>query len=345
MKTLSHGFDLLRRLAFVLLFMGIAGHAMATKAYSDNGDGTVTDPTTGLVWMRCAMGQVWDGTTCTWSGITYAWDQANAIAGKVTFAGNSDWRLPNIRELQTIVDRSVSNPAIDAVAFPGTSASSFWSASAVAGNSYGAWYVDFFYGGAYYNGKSDAFQVRLVRAGQSLNLLDIARPDSDYVDQGDGSVKHAPTGLIWQRCAVGQSWTGSTCSGTASSLTMDTAMVLTSSVAGQTDWRLPSEEELLSLVDYSKKTEGRYRFPLPLINSSLFPNTPNSKFWSATAYDANSVLTWDVDFGSGEASITASGASITGTRYANLVRLVRAGTAATTTTQAATGQTLTLPIG
>ena len=135
MKALSHGFALLRLLALVFVLAGVATWAMAAKTYSDNGDGTVTDPTTGLVWMRCSMGQVWDGTTCTGEAKTYTFDEANALTGKVTFAGKGDWRLPNIRELLTIVDRSVDRPAIDMVAFPNTSASDFWSASADSGSS------------------------------------------------------------------------------------------------------------------------------------------------------------------------------------------------------------------
>ncbi len=206
MKTLSHGFAWLRRLAFVLFFMGIAGHVQAaTKTYTDNGDGTVTDPTTGLIWMRCAMGQTWDGKTCTGWVTEYDDRSASALTGKVTFAGHSDWRLPNIRELQTIVDRSVSKPAIDSVAFPGMSAPwNFWSASDPFGSSYSNYQVNFTYGEAFCSYGSDRYdQARLVRAGQSSNLLDISRPTSDYVNNGDGTVTHTPTGLMWQRCSVG----------------------------------------------------------------------------------------------------------------------------------------------
>ncbi len=89
MKVLSHWFAVLRWLALVFVITGVATSAMAEKTYSDNGDGTVTDPTTGLVWMRCSMGQVWDGdgTTCTGTAKTYTFDTANALTGTVTFAG------------------------------------------------------------------------------------------------------------------------------------------------------------------------------------------------------------------------------------------------------------------
>ena len=115
MKPLSHFFTLLRRLALVLLFMGIASHALAAKTYSDNGDGTVTDPTTGLIWMRCAMGQALDNFGCGGTANSYTFDQANALTGTTAFADHNDWRVPNIRELQTIVDRSVSTPSINSV--------------------------------------------------------------------------------------------------------------------------------------------------------------------------------------------------------------------------------------
>jgi len=103
----------------LLLFLLAPSHALAAKTYSDNGDGTVTDPTTGLTWMRCAMGQTWDGAaaTCTGTASSYTYDQAVALTGTVSFAGHSDWRLPNIRELQTIVDLTVYNPAIDRKVF------------------------------------------------------------------------------------------------------------------------------------------------------------------------------------------------------------------------------------
>jgi hypothetical protein len=83
-------------------------------------DGTVTDPKTGLTWMRCSMGQTWDGNTCIGTASTYTFDGANALTGRVTFAGKNDWRLPNIRELQSIVNRSATDPSIDSFVFPNT---------------------------------------------------------------------------------------------------------------------------------------------------------------------------------------------------------------------------------
>ena len=223
----------MRWLALACLLAGAANSSLAAKTYSDNGDGTVTDPTTGLIWMRCSMGQTWDGTTCTGTASNYVW-APNVTA---TFAGHSDWRVPNIRELQTIVNRAVPNIALDVDVFPNSASSYFWSSSAYVGYSTPAWSVDFSDGSVLYKSKNSLGQLRLVRPQNSLGLMDIARPSTDYVDQGDGSVTHTPTSLTWQRCAVGQSWTGSICNGSASTFTWDAARLLTSSFAGKTDWR------------------------------------------------------------------------------------------------------------
>ncbi len=165
MKTLSHGFEWLR-LVFVLLLMGMASHAVAAKTYTDNHDGTVTDTTTGLVWMRCAMGQTWDGTTCTGTASTYTFGQANALTGNTTFAGHSDWSLPRDNDMWTIVDSSVGSPAIDLLAFPGTGPSSFWSASLMFRSFLFALVISFDDGHASAENINSFHQVRLLRAGQ-----------------------------------------------------------------------------------------------------------------------------------------------------------------------------------
>jgi hypothetical protein len=112
------------------------------------------------------------------------------------------------------------------------------------------WGVCFGIGGTYSYAPSYSSAVRMVRGGQPFDsLLNISRPSSDYVDNGDGTITHAPTKLMWKRCAEGQTWTGSTCSGTATSITAEEAAIIDGSFAGLSDWRLPTADELLSLVD------------------------------------------------------------------------------------------------
>ncbi|MBK6999010.1 MAG: DUF1566 domain-containing protein [Rhodoferax sp.] len=306
-------FNLFKALLFSCLLL-IAPFAQA--AFTINNDGTVTDPSTGLTWMRCSMGQTWDGSTCTGTLSEYTFDQANALTGTVTFAGQSDWRMPNIRELQTIVDRSVYRPAIDSVVFPNTPNSVFRSSSPDVDNSGNVWLVNFGDGSAANNGsRLVRYAVRLVRGGQAFApLLGITRPTSDYVDNGNGTVTHTPTYLTWMRCAMGQTWTGSTCTGKASEYTFDQANALTGATtfAGQGDWRLPLEDELLSLVDYSVV------YPEPKINSGVFPAAPRSHFWSVSPYVYRSNRAWIVSFNYGYANEDDRS-------YKLSVRLVRGG--------------------
>lgn len=89
-----------------------------------------------------------------------------ADVNAVGLCGAADWRMPTRNELVSIVDYGRTSPTIDPGYFPNTTAWYFWSASANASNSTTAWNVGFNDGGAYYNPKGTAKQVRLVRAGQ-----------------------------------------------------------------------------------------------------------------------------------------------------------------------------------
>ena len=90
------------RRAFAHLPVGPLCHPGLRAHYSDNGNGTVTDPSSGLTWMRCAIGQAWAGSTCTGAATAHSWTQANALTGTVTLLDQNDWRLASIRELQSI---------------------------------------------------------------------------------------------------------------------------------------------------------------------------------------------------------------------------------------------------
>jgi hypothetical protein len=137
--------------------------------YILNSNGTVLDRKTGLSWMRCSLGQVWNGiySVCVGSPQIYVWENALQIAEGKTFAGFSDWRLPNIKELQSLVQNNCSNPAINLTAFPGTpDGSSFWSSSPTTGENDSAWLVVTSGGYSTSYAKWFSLSVRLVRSGQ-----------------------------------------------------------------------------------------------------------------------------------------------------------------------------------
>ena len=98
------------------------------------------------MWMRCELGQTWDGTTCSGSSQAYQWSAALQAADGYAFADYSDWRVPNKNELASIVERACYNPAINTMAFPDAPASDVWSSSPICHHSDHAWVVDFGYG-------------------------------------------------------------------------------------------------------------------------------------------------------------------------------------------------------
>jgi hypothetical protein len=139
--------------------------------FTNNGDGTVTDMQTGLMWARCRQGL--QGAVCdTDSSVatsTFTWAEALALNSATSDTDTrTDWRLPNVKELQSLVERSCFNPAINDSVFPntGTGNSFFWSASPVASAADGAWGVLFNFGGVYFSNRVNRRSVRLVRGGQ-----------------------------------------------------------------------------------------------------------------------------------------------------------------------------------
>ncbi len=132
--------------------------------FIDNGDGTVTHHKTGLIWQRCSLGQIWDGSQCIGGGFAYSWFHALVVAKQNDFAGFNDWRLPNKNELASIVEYRCSNPAINSQQFPNTPSGSYWSSSPNALNNHKVWIASFshagIYGGAEYYSR---LYVRLVR--------------------------------------------------------------------------------------------------------------------------------------------------------------------------------------
>lgn len=138
---------------------------------TDNGNGTVTNTKTGLMWKKCLEGVT--GNNCdSGSAGGFTWQTALQQPGVVNnsggFAGHTDWRLPNVKELSSIVEEQCCEPSINLTKFPNTPASVVWSGSPSAGNSDFAWYVEFNDGstGYYYrDGHYGYSQVRLVRGG------------------------------------------------------------------------------------------------------------------------------------------------------------------------------------
>ncbi len=141
-----------------------------TSDFTVNGDGTVTHLNTGLMWKVCSEGQTWADGNCTGTILTYNWQEAlqrpqtlNAVGG---YSNNTDWRLPNINELLSIVEKQCYEPAINETIFPSTASDYYWSSSPNVSLSDYAWIVLFRYGYDGLNSRNSSYHVRLVRGGQ-----------------------------------------------------------------------------------------------------------------------------------------------------------------------------------
>lgn len=136
-------------------------------------------------------------------------------------------------------------------------------------------------------------------------------PTADFTDNGDATVTHNLTGLMWKQCAEGLSGAGCA-TGTATLMNWSSALSVAASdtTAGYSDWRLPNQGELLSIVETCGFS--------PAINTTLFPNTPLSAYWSASSYVLTPAAAWVLDPSDG-----ASGLS--GKTNNSYVRLVRGG--------------------
>jgi len=169
----------------------------SVPVYVNNGNGTVTDTNTGLMW---ELGGVSDKT----------WEQALGYCEGLTLAGHTDWRLPTIKEIRSLIDYDRENPAIDITFFPDTESAYYWSSTPSSNVEYYGWGLDFGYGEDSNGHKSDQNFVRAVRGGQAALLGNlVVFPDKREVAKAAGTttldVSNSGTGTM--------TWTASVTSG------------------------------------------------------------------------------------------------------------------------------------
>ena len=260
----------------------------APLAYVDHGDGTVTDVNTGLMWEKLSH----DGTVHD-DHNTYTW--ANAISGHVAtlnstnFAGHNDWRLPNVRELLSIVTYQNLLPTVapafdnhcssgcDVTRCSCTFSGDTWTSTSEADSPSNQWFVDFQDGQVGAGLEHGSGPVRAVRdastgcplpaTGQttcwdsSRNVIPCAGTGQDgelrkgaplaYVDNGNGTVTDLNTGLVWEKLSDdGTVHDKDNLYTWANAFTAHVAALNFTSFAGYNDWRLPNVRELQSIVNY-----------------------------------------------------------------------------------------------
>lgn len=143
---------------------------------TDGGKGIVSDSNTGFEWKKCTEGQVFDLTSllCTGNGTRYTWIESLLQVQTVNTGSaennleKTDWRLPTIKELASIVELSCTAPAINTSKFtlPTGSFSSYWSSSQYSISRISVWGINFVTGNDFRFAKAGSNLVRLVRSGR-----------------------------------------------------------------------------------------------------------------------------------------------------------------------------------
>lgn len=127
-----------------------------------------------LVFMRCSIGQTFDGTTCIGDAASFTWKEALELNRTLTVNEHKVWRLPNIKELSVIVERSCVRPSINKSVFPETPPDEFWTSTPVRDDALRAWSLAFNNGTSSIKDQTRTLHVRMVR----LHLPTDVEPES-----------------------------------------------------------------------------------------------------------------------------------------------------------------------
>lgn len=110
-----------RLLMMLVVLCALQAAPLCAALFTNNGNGTVTDSTTGLMWQQGEAG---------WN----IWTRSKSYCEGLSLGGQSGWRLPTITELTSLIDLKFRDPTIDTTYFPGTVSSNYWSSTAYLGN-------------------------------------------------------------------------------------------------------------------------------------------------------------------------------------------------------------------
>ena len=245
-----------------------ASHGICTAQSLTASSNVVVDNNTGLTWEK------------TLSSDTYTWYNRAAHCNELNssnYGGKSNWRVPNLLELLTIIDISNNQPATNSnfTGMPTSNNTYLWTDNGYKGNNSYAYFINPYLGFNLYNEEKTNTNKVLCVSGDEL----VPATSSDFTTSSDGkTVTDRRTGLMWQKeYATGKTWQH------ALKYCED------STYAGYSDWRLPNKNELASLLDPGKSSA-------PYSN---FPDMPSNWFWSSSTYVINTLYAWFVSFNSG----------------------------------------------
>jgi len=290
-----------------------------TTRFKDNGDGTITDALTGLMWQKEENERM-------------DWYSALKVCKDMRIAGHSDWRLPNLKELNTILNLDYTNGwwyYKDFFPAKGLQPPLLHYFSSTPYEGIYVWVTNFCFGyDGYYASKNAKLLFRAVRNVNAPVKQEVVFkfPDSGmkkcYDDEGriipapkkgkrfsgqdgtyainplsftklgDGMVKDNNTGLVWESKSFDKgSYNYFDNTYTWQEAHEYVALLNAKKYQGFSDWRLPNREELRSIVDY----EGS----IPAINKKYFPDIAPHFYWSGDINKKEPIFAWGVYFAYG----------------------------------------------
>ncbi|MBN1178305.1 MAG: DUF1566 domain-containing protein [Anaerolineae bacterium] len=290
-------------------------------SYTDNGDGTVTDNVTTLMWQQ-SPDRDGNGTIDAADKLIY--DDAVTYCQNLTLAGHTDWRLPDIKTLYSLIDFSGLDPSgydgsdtSGLVPFIDTDVFDFGYGDIDAGEriidaqfASSTLYVadaNLMFGVNFADGRIKGYGMTMPGPGnveKTFYVLCVrgntAYGQNDFVDNGDGTLTDAATGLMWAQddSGTGMNWEEALAWVEAQN---------EANYLGYSDWRLPNAKELQSIVDYGRSPDTTNSAAInPLFNATLITNEAGQPdyayYWSSTTH-ANIV-------GGGSAAYVAFGRAL-----------------------------------
>ncbi|MFA4829001.1 MAG: DUF1566 domain-containing protein [Thermodesulfovibrionales bacterium] len=233
-------------------------------SFTANDNGSAFDNNTWLMWQQED------------DGITRTWAESKSYCDDLTLGGYTDWRLPEKKELESIVNYEQYSPAIDLSVFPNTKADNYWSSTTYVADTDKIWIVSFGNGAINNTANTASAYTRCVRGGP-LEYDDLLMSTSGVTDES--------TELMW---------TGNINSERGNpTMKWEYALAACESlVYGQySDWRLPNVRELESLTDDIRNN--------PSLDKIFFSDVSSSYYWTSTTNAASTAQSWAVSFQDG----------------------------------------------
>jgi hypothetical protein len=266
-------------------------------SYTNNGDGTVTDNVTGLMWQQ-TFDHNGDGLINVADKLTYA--QILAMVDTVTTGGYTDWRLPTIKEQYSLIlfsGRDISGyqgstsgliPFIDNDIFEfnygdTTAGERLIDVQCATTNIYVGSAIEMVFGVNFADGRIKGYGTDFMGQPKKFNYL-LVRGNTDYgindfTDNGNGTITDNATGLMWTKEDNGEGviWEDAI------------SYAENSEFAGYTDWRLPNAKELQSIIDYTRSPSTTNSAAIdPLFDCTGITNEAGESdypfYWSSTTH-------------------------------------------------------------